>query len=557
MPRGSELFIESLQRLGTTHIFTLVGDHLNDPLRVADDRGLEIFHTRHESAAVHMADAWARLTAGPGVSFVTGGPGHTNSISGLATAQATGVPLVAISGMANSVAKDRNAFQDLDQLGQVGGVTKYAAAPRHAAQLPFFAKRAFVEATTGRPGVSHLSIAEDVFTAEAAGQPAAYPERLQRPRVRPHGWEVERTIAMLRDAQRPVLIAGSGVWFANAGDPLLAFLSRTGIPVFTINHARGLVPDDHPQCFGYADANLNAAVERALQSADFVLIAGKKVDYMLRLGAPTLISPTAKVAQIDIEPTELGLNRRLDAALCGDAASAIEDLQDAAGQAPFPDWTAWRAEIAGWRQEWQAELRAHAAPEGEYPHPASVASVLADTLPPESTLCFDGGDFVQWCRCIIPARRPARWLRLGALAELGFGFPAALAAQVLRPNERAVCITGDGSLGFFIGEMDTAVRHNLPVIIIVGNDGGWGVERVLQEGLYPQSPTVACELRRTRYDLVMRGFGGDGAYVTKLTELQPALDAAYKSDKPFCINIEITGVGSRLTENALKRKKKT
>jgi acetolactate synthase-1/2/3 large subunit len=179
---------------------------------------------------------------------------------------------------------------------------------------------------------------------------------------------------------------------------------------------------------------------------------------------------------------------------------------------------------------------------------------MREWLPEDATLCWDGGDFVHWGRYVMPARRPGHWMRLGALAGLGVGFPIGMAAQVLRPEQRSIVVTGDGSLGFYLAEMDTAVRFSLPVIIIVGNDGGWGVERELQAGRYG-GKTVACDLRRTRYDLVMKGFGGDGAHVERPEQIRAALDQASASDKPFLINVEIDGAGSPFTEAQLRPKK--
>ena len=184
-------------------------------------------------------------------------------------------------------------------------------------------------------------------------------------------------------------------------------------------------------------------------------------------------------------------------------------------------------------------------------HSLHVYEVLREKLPSDATICWDGGDFVHWGRYMLSARQPGRWMRLGSLAGLGVGLPIGLSAQILRPNSKSVVITGDGSLGFYIGELDTAVRFGLPLVIIVGNDAGWGVERELQEGFYPGSPTVACELRNTRYDLVMKGFGGDGAHVTSRDQLADAFDRAFRSEKPFLVNVEIAGLGSPYTRNQL------
>ena len=546
MPTGSELFSSSLQRLGATHIFTLVGDHLNDPLQVLDRDGFTIVDTRHESAAVHMADGWARMTRAPGVSLVTGAPGHTNSITGIATAHATGVPLVAISGMAHSKQRDRGAFQDMDQAALVQGIVKYCAVPASAAQIPFHVRRAFHEALAGRPGATHLSIPVDLFTAEAEGAAPVPAGPIALARSRAASADIDRVIDLLDAAERPVVIAGGGAWWSDAGRELEAFIEKAQTPLFTITLARGLVSDEHPLCFGYADPTLNRAADRVLKQADLVIVLGKRIDYRLRLGGPAAFSPDAKFVQVDLHQQELGLNRRLDAALAADVKLTLQDLNEALKNRPMPDRSAWLADVAKARDDYAAHVWGIADKPLEPMHSLHFYREMRKWAPEDATLCWDGGDFVHWGRYALPARRPGHWMRLGGLAGLGVAFPIGLAAQILRPNSRSIVVTGDGSLGFYLAEMDTAVRFNLPVIIIVGNDGGWGIERELQAGRYGEK-TVACELRRTRYDLVMKGFGGDGEHVERPEQIRPALDRALRSDKPFLINVEIKGTGSPFT----------
>ena len=556
MPTGAELFIASLKNLGATHIFTLVGDHLNEILRVADREGFSIIDTRHESAAVHMADGWGRITRTPGISMVTGAPGHTNSITGIATAFYTGSPLLAMSGMSSSKFRDRYAFQDMDQLALVQGITKYAAVPADAGQIPFHVYRAFLESMTGRSGPTHLSVPVDLLTAQVenhAPLPRG-PIQIRRPGTEPA--DLDRAIAVLETAQRPAVIAGSGAWWADAGAELETFLEKTSLPLFTIGLARGLVSDEHPLCFGYADPTLNRAADQTLQQADVVLVIGKKLDYRLRLGGPQLFSPEAKLIQIDIHPAELGLNRRLEVGMVADAKLALADLVRALQDRPRPDRSAWLDEVRTARNAARSELEAIARQPSQPMHPLHLFREMLPWLPPDATLCWDGGDFVHWGRNYLPARKSMHWLRLGALAGLGVCFPIGLAAQIARPDSRAVVISGDGSLGFYLAEMDTAVRFNLPVIIIVGNDGGWGIERELQRGVFGGDKTVACELRRTRYDLVMKAFGGDGEFVERPEQIRPALDRALRSDKPFLINVDIKGYASPFTEYQLRRAKK-
>jgi acetolactate synthase-1/2/3 large subunit len=555
MPTGAELFVGSLKKLGTTHIFTLVGDHLNEILRVADREGLAIVDTRHESAAVHMADGWGRITRTPGISMVTGAPGHTNSITGIATACYTGSPLLAMSGMSSSKLRDRFAFQDMDQLALVQGITKYAAVPADAGQIPFYVHRAFLESMTGRSGPTHLSVPVDLLTAQVENHAPLPRGPIQVRRPGPEPADMNRAIDLLEAAERPAVIAGSGAWWADAGPELQAFIEKASLPLFTIGLARGLVSDSHPLCFGYADPTLNRAAEKALQQADVILVIGKKLDYRLRLGSPQLFSPEAKLIQVDVHGPELGLNRRAEVGMVADAKLALEDLVEALEKRPRPDRSKWLEEVRQTRQAAWEGLETIAKRPSEPMHPLTLFREMLPWLSEDFTLCWDGGDFVHWGRAYTPARKPMHWFRLGGLAGLGVCFPIGLAAQIARPNSRAVVITGDGSLGFYLSEMDTAVRFNLPVIIIVGNDGGWGIERELQKGTYGDDKTVACELRRTRYDLVMKAFGGDGEFVERPEQIRPALDRALRSDKPFLINVDIQGQRSPFTEYQLRGKK--
>ncbi len=555
MPAGSELFVRSLAIQGVDRIFTLVGDHLNDVLQAAARQGMQIYDTRHESAAVHMADGWTRLTRTPAVSMVTGAPGHTNSITGIATAHATGVPMLAVSGMSDSHARDRHAFQDMDQVKLVQGITKYAATPARSAQLPFYVKRAFLEMLRDRPGVAHLSVPVDLFTEQNENHYPLPDGPIVPVRSGPDDAAVARAIDLLAEAERPVLIAGSGAYWARADEELKALAEAAQLPLFTTNLARGMVADDHPLCFGYADATLNGGADSAFRQADLVLIVGKKLDYGLRMGGPLIFSNGAATIQIDVSGAELGMNRSLDVAMQADARSALRALNAALEGRPDPDRSSWLAEVQRGCDAYAALVAELVATSRTPMHSVHVYDELRRHLPKDATICWDGGDFVHWGRYMLSAQRAGHWMRLGSLAGLGVGLPVGLSAQILRPDSKSVVITGDGSLGFYIGELDTAVRLGLPLVVIVGNDAGWGVERELQQGFYADSDTVACELRATRYDLVMKGFGGDGAHVTSPDQLPDAFERAFRSSKPFLVNVEIAGAGSPFTRYQIDRRK--
>ena len=419
----------------------------------------------------------------------------------------------------------------------------------------FHVGRAYQEALTGRPGAAHISIPVDLFTGTAEQHTPLPDGPLAIPRPAPDSADINRVIDLLDQAERPVVIAGSGAWFADAGAQLEAFIEKTSLPLFTICLARGLVPDSHPLCFGYADPTLNRAAPETFVEADLVLLLGKKLDYRLRLGGPKLFSPEAKFVQVDIHPPELGLNRALEVGIAADVKLTLEDLLDALGRRAAPDRSAWLARISEAGEAWRRKLAETAGRASTPMHPLHLFTRLRDLIPQDATLCWDGGDFVHWGRCTLPARLPMHWLRLGAPAGLGVGFPIGLAAQILRPNAPSIVITGDGSLGFYLAEMDTAVRFGLPVIIIVGNDGGWGIERELQLGHYDSGKTVACELRRTRYDLVMKGFGGEGEFIDTPEQIAPAFQRALASDKPYLLNVDIQGAASPFTQYQLAHRK--
>ncbi len=544
MPTGAELFVATLIDLGIDRIFTLVGDHLNEVLAVAKRRGLLIVDMRHESGVTHAADAWARLTRKPAVALVTGGPGHTNSITGIATAQLAGSPLIAVSGSRASAMAERQAFQDIDQVSMTRPLVKWAAEPPGVAQIPFYLGRAWAEANSGRKGAVHLTIPVDLFTGRTE-TPARAPLPVAQPPADPDPAAISEAIEILRSASCPVVIAGSGVWWSGAEAELRGFIEATSLPLFTITMSRGLISDDHPRNLGYADPSLNRAVRTAFPEADVVLVVGKRIDFRLAFGGPRLFSPAAKFLQIDIHPQEFGMNRRVDLAICADAKTSLRALTAAARQHTWQT-SAWFDGLVSLRAAAHEQLD-QAADTALPMHPATLYRELRAALPPNTHYSWDGGDFTHWGRATTPATVSGGWLRLGPLATIGAALPNAIALKLAHPADPVVLITGDGALGFYIAELDTLVRFGLPVVIIVGNDSGWGLERELQSH-ESGGETVACELRPTRYDIVMQGFGGGGEHIDHPDQLRPALARAFASGIPYLLNVSVRGVRSPFTE---------
>ncbi len=541
MPNGAELFVQAAARKGLDPIFTLVGDHLNEVLAAAARAGMRVVDMRHESGVTHAADAWARIHRRPALSLVTGGPGHTNSLTGVATAQLAGSPLIAVSGSRARSLADRQAFQDIDQVGMTRPVVKWAAEVPSAQEIPFYLDRAYTEANAGRRGAVHLTIPVDAFTGSATD--AAL--RGDGPAATASCPDVKRATELLRASRRPVMIAGSGIWWSGAERALREFVERTQIPLYTITMARGTVPDDHPLCMGYADPALNYAVHTVFREADLFLVAGKRIDYRLALGGARLFAAEAKCIQIDIHPQELGMNRQLDAAVCADARAALDAIPDAGAVR-----TEWLERVRELRAASSARLETADA------DAAVFFRALREALPEDVLFSWDGGDFAHWGRALLPARHAGGWLRLGPLGTIGSSLPNAIALQLAHPGRKVVAITGDGALGFYLAEMDTAARFKLPLVLIVGNDAGWGLERELQSWGTGGAPTVACELQPARYDLVMKAFGGDGETIERPEEVRPAIERALASRVPYCLNVRIRGARSPFTEWQIAGKKR-
>jgi len=549
MPTGAELFIQTTKQLGIRKIFTLVGDHLNPVLSVASRSDLEIIHMRHEAAVVHAADAYARVTRKPALSLVTGGPGHTNSLTGLATAYLAASPVIAVSGSRPNSLAERQAFQDIDQIGMAKPVVKWAAQPYSASQIPFYLSRAYTESFRGRMGPVHLTIPVDVFSAEAPDTSVHLPLPLEPPAPSPV--HVERALELLRRSERPIVIAGSGAWWADCCAELKQFIELASLPLFTIGMARGLVRDDHELCFGYADPALNRACHKSFQEADFFLLLGKRIDFRLGLGSARVIPAGATCIQVDIHPQELGMNRSVDLGICADVKQMLLAMIQA-GAGHQPNRAPWLDRLRGFRKDWVATLANYSRDRERPLHAAAVYPEILRALPPDALLAWDGGDFIHWGRALTPALHAGGWVRLGPLGTIGAALPNGIALKLANPDKPVAVITGDGALGFYIAELDTAVRYKLPLVLIVGNDAGWGLERELQGAV--EGTTAACELRSTRYDRVAEAFGGAGETVESLDQVFPAVQRAFRSGLPYCINVLIRGARSPFTEWTISNK---
>jgi acetolactate synthase I/II/III large subunit len=554
---GAELLARALRAEGVDTIFTLVGDHILPAVDAAFEHGIRFVDTRHESAAMHMADGWARATGRTAVCMVTGGPGHANVTAGLAVTHLVETPVVQISGRPDIAQEGLLALQELDQVGMAAPVTKHAGMVRTPAEIPHAVARAFQLARAGRPGPVHLTVPLDVQDAavdesRVPSLPAVGARTASRPT--PDAASVEEALTMLRAAERPVVIVGAAARYGVAPEALAALAERASLPVFTVEQARGLLADDHALSFGYADVTLNAAA-RHIREADVLLLVGKRLDWRIGFGRPPAVAADARIIQVEADPAEVGRNRAVDLALVGDLGAAVEALAAASAgmsSAPSSARSAWLRGLRAAREEHFAHLR-QLADDPEAPlHPMTIARAVEPFLARDSGIVMDAGDFVQWPRAYLPARWPGRWIRTGPLGHLGVGLPMALGCQVAAPDARVALFIGDGGLGFYFMELDTAVRHNLPVVLVVGNDATWGIDNAYQLAYYGRA--VATDLRPVRYDRLLLELGGHGERVERPDDLHGALERAFAAGRPALVDVAVRRIPSPLAEATMRRR---
>ena len=545
---GSHLVARALQLEGVTNVFTLAGDHILPILDVMGAMEFQFVDTRHEQAAAHMADAWGRLTGQPGVAMYTT-PGFANAIPALANATHSGSPLLSISGSSELHDLGRGAMQEIDQIGMAKPTTKGAWMVTDARRIPDMIAHALRVAYSGRRGPVHLTIPLDVQQQEVPEDSVAFYRPAEYRSVAPLLGSVEqvrKAVEVLRTAQRPLVIAGSPAAYSNSGEALQRFIETTRMPLLTEGDARGLVSDEHPYCFGFFDAGLNR-VARLLRQADVVVLLGRKQDLIVGYAMPPTISADAKVIQVDPAEAEIGRNRGVAVGIVGDVTAVVEQLTDEAAKHQWRDLP-WLEQLRAEREAQAEHLESLAVPEVPM-HAMYVHRTLRQRLGPDDYLVFDGGDFCHFGRAYHPALKAGGWWYLPTSGMLGSGLPTALTVKLAHPESRVVLLTGDGAFGFNGMEFDTAVRHNLAVVAILGNDAAWGIDRQIQLGVFGR--TVATDLLPVRYDQVVRGLGGHGEFVQNPEEFPEAIDRAFKLERPSLINVEVQRAISPRAEAAI------
>jgi acetolactate synthase-1/2/3 large subunit len=536
--RGGTLAASWLKAQGVTHVFALCGEHILPFLDGCADEGIEVIGARHEQSAVLEAEAFAKVTGRPGVAAVTAGPGVTNAITGLAVANTAGSPVLLVSGRTSTSKRLTGTFQDIDGRALTAAATKWSETVHDTERIPVYLEAAWRRMLGGRPGSVLVELPHDVLKGEAEAEirPVALPEP---PGAAPE--PLARAVAMLAEAERPVVIAGSGAFWSGAADALRDFAERTRIPITSVNSARGLLPDSHELCIGpLSRAGL------ALLQADVVLLVGTKLDASVTFGGPPLFSGNEKLIQVDVEAPSIGLNRTPDLGLLGDARVVLAQLAEAWDGKPRDEWLGQVMESSG---QFKAMWEGAQAGEGSPVPPGRMVGAIMEEAGPDAVLVSDGGDIHTWAVTTFPADRPGSLLTThDSLGTIGVGVPYALGAKAAAPDRPVVMCIGDGSFGFGAMELETATRHGLPFVAVVANNGAWGNIRHEQSRQF-ERVTPATELSVAGYEKIAEAFGGHGERVEDAAEVGPAIRRAIDSGVPAVVNVVTQpGVVSQVTE---------
>ena len=537
-PHGGLLVAERLRAHGVTKLFTLSGGHLFSIYDGCREVGIDIVDVRHEQSAAFAAEGWAKATREPGVCALTAGPGVTNGMSAMASALQNASPMLVLGGRAPSFRWGQGSLQEIDHVPFTEPVTKFSRTAETTAEIPALVDTALRTAVEPPTGPAFLDFPLDqvfmqVEDGSVDGPVLRAESALPDPRDSASASDavaLERAASLLRGASRPVVMAGTGLYWARGEEGLRRLCEELSVPVFLNGLARGCVPADHSQFFSRARG-------KALKEADVALVVGVPMDFRLGFGAS--FGDETKIVAVGSARPERAFPREVAAELYGGVAATVDALRTEAGSPADragSDRAAWNRDLRSVEDEKRAAEHDELT-DGRAPlHPLRVYGELGQMLDRDAIVVGDGGDFVSYAGRVIQTYEPGCWMDPGPYGCLGAGPGYALAAKIARPDRQVCLLLGDGAFGFSGLEFDTLVRHGVPVVGVMGNNGIWALEKHPMEFLYGYS--VAADLQPgLRYDRVVEALGGHGELVQRPDELRPALERAFSAGKPALVNV--------------------
>lgn len=520
---GAQVVVDTLTSAGITKVFSLSGNQILSLYDATIDRDMEIVHVRHEAAAVAMADGWGRVTGRPGVALITAGPGHCNTLAAIYSAKMAESPVVILSGHCPTGQIGTGAFQEIDQIATATPVAKTAWLAGRPDQLETDIRRALLLAAEGRPGPVHVSLPVDLLEGPAPVQDAGGRIATETPR---HPFEYAREVLnQLSTASRPLILAGPAMGRGDGWQAIRDLSKNTGIPALSTESPRGV-----------NDPYLHHATN-CLALVDLVLLIGKKLDFTLKFGDAPYFNEACRFIQIDADEAGPSNEIKVSQYWQVDPIEAVMAMLGSAA-AGEPETIPWLNQVSEAQSQVPPEWRRLSDSTERPMHPLALCGALQPWMDAGAVLVSDGGEFGQWVQAALAAE-----IRLtnGPGGAIGFAVPMGVAARMSLSDRAVFVLTGDGSFGFHIMEMDTALRYGVPVVVVVGNDATWNAEHQLQISRYGPDRTVACRLLPTRYDLMVEALGGHGEYVEDPGQLPGAIQRAVDSGLPSCINVCISG----------------
>jgi acetolactate synthase-1/2/3 large subunit len=560
--QGGYLVAKTLHELGVREIFSLGGGHINPIYNACLDLGIRIIDTHHEQGAAMAADAYGRVSRKPGVCLVTAGPGFTNALTGVAGAYMSNAPFLIISGRSGVEENDKLSLQEIDQQAIAAPVTKWARTVFDPARIPEYVSNAYKRALSGRPGPVYLGMSYEVLYPNIDEKEVSlYNILTPSSESEPGDGVIEEFISLLKRAKKPVAIAGSGSWYSGADKEILEFIEGANIPLYTLNFGRGIVSDDHPQCFGPASASAPNAFRKTTSEADLIILLGIRLSLYIAFGRT--FNPKAKVVQVDIDSAEIGRNRPADLGLVGDLRGTLRKvsryIKENSIQLNFGPWL---KKANSWREKEQIKVEKLRNSNKKPMHPVTVAKAVEDVLGGEGIVVIDGGDTQTWTDGHYRVKNPGHYVKGGPLGCMGVGVPFAIGTKVARPDKQVALITGDGAVGMNFMEFETAIRHNIPFVAVVCNDQAWGMTKHQLEITYGKKrPKLGVDLNFTPFHELVKVLGGYGELVRDPKELCGAIERAFSSGVPALINVvtdpnAVSGATYSITEMMMSVNKK-
>lgn len=530
--KGYELLARALERLGVDKLFFLMGGPMMGAASACVERGIRMIDVRHEQSAALMAHAHARALGKPAFCMAAAGPGALNLGTGLAHALADCSPVVALGGAAPLALAGKGAFQEIDQIAVMRPLTKWAERIHDTARIPEYVDRAWRIALAGKPGPVYLDFPGDVINGEVDEEAVCWPLTPDEARIAPAAaapQALEQALGLLRQARRPLLVSGGGILYAGAATAMREFVERAGIPFFTTPQGRGVIGEDHPLHF-------SAARSAAFREADCILVVGTRPNFVFSFFEPPRFAADAKLIRIDADPQEIAATPRLSLGIVGDAGVVLRQLADALPPTTDDRHADWRQTLARRDAAGREQQATQLAIDDRPIHPARLCREVRDLLPRDAVLVVDGQEILNFARQIIPSHLPGHRMNSGTFGTMGVGLPIALGLKAALPERLVVVLHGDGSFGLNGFELDTAVRHGLPVLVVISLNGGWSGD--------PEGKKVGRDLGYTRFDRIAEAFGCHAEYVEDPVQLPAALrraQAAVAQGRTALVNVVTDG----------------